>query len=433
MSQGFLSTDNLPFCAGCGHGLIARSIEKALQRLDHLTPLDLVVVTDIGCIGIIDKQFNAHTVHGLHGRSVALATGISMGLSDPKKKILVLLGDGGATIGLHHIIEAAHRNIDMTVIVHNNMLYGMTGGQPSGLTPCGFKTSTMPEGRPDSGMDLVKMVHGIGAAYARRIIAAGDVTDALEEALRVRGFSLVEAVELCPSYGVKFNPGRKLPEITEGAGLAPVLLRNESAEPFHPAVRENTASLLKDVPVPAVEFGHKLSGKVSIILAGSAGEGVQSTAELLAQAAISCGLHVTKKGSYPVTVGVGFSLAEVIFSTEEIHYTGITGIDAALVTSVEGRDKALARLEKMKSGTIYIDSALNAPRSDAEMVIKDYRAPLGARSASLLCAAHFVKRSGFMPLEALLKALSSSRAGKAVDTGKLEQAVCELEMEGGAK
>lgn len=433
MSQGFLSTENLPFCSGCGHGLIARSIEKALQRLDHLTPLDLVVVTDIGCIGIIDKQFNAHTVHGLHGRSVALATGISMGLSNPGKKILVLLGDGGATIGLHHIIEAAHRNIDMTVIVHNNMLYGMTGGQPSGLTPCGFKTSTMPEGRPDSGMDIVKMVHGIGASYARRIIASGDVTDALEEALRVRGFSLVEAVELCPSYGVKFNPGRKLPEITEGAGLAPVLLRNESAEPFHPAVRENTESLLKDVPVPAVEFAHKLSGKVSIILAGSAGEGVQSTAELLAQAAISCGLHVTKKGSYPVTVGVGFSLAEVIVSTEEIHYTGITGIDAALVTSVEGRDKALARLEKMKSGTIYSDSALKMPGSVAEMVIRDYRAPLGARSASLLCAAHFVKRSGFMPLEALLKALSSSRAGRAVDTEKLEHAVEILEREGGAK
>ncbi len=99
--------------------------------------------------------------------------------------------------------------------------------------------------------------------------------------------------------------------------------------------------------MPLKEFDHSLSGKVSIILAGSAGEGVQSTAELLAQAAISCGLFVTKKGSYPVTVGVGFSLAEVIISTEEIHYTGITSIDAALVTSVEGRDKALPRLEKI--------------------------------------------------------------------------------------
>ncbi len=427
MSGSFLSTENLPFCSGCGHGLIARSIEKALQRIQGLKPLDLVVVTDIGCIGIIDKQFNAHTVHGLHGRSVALATGISMGLANPEKKILVLLGDGGATIGMHHIIEAAHRNIDMTVIVHNNMLYGMTGGQPSGLTPCGFKTSTMPDGRPDNGMDLVRMVHGIGASYSRRIIAAGDMADALEEAFRVRGFSLVEAVELCPSYGVKFNPGRKLAEMTQAKGLDPVLLRNDEARPFIPVERGDTPSLLNDVPVPEREFQSSLKGKVSIIIAGSAGEGVQSTAELLALAAISSGLHVTKKGSYPVTVGVGFSLAEVIISTGEIDYTGITKVDAALVTSAEGRDKAKPRLSAMKSGAIYIDSALAVPDSGAEAVVRDYRAPLGARSASLLCAAHYLKRSGIMPVQALLGALASSRAGRAVDAAKLLEAVERME------
>ncbi len=111
------------------------------------------MVTDIGCIGIIDRQFKAHTVHGLHGRSTALATGISMGLTT-RKEDHRFIGDGGATIGLQHILEAAHRNVNMTVLVHNNMLYGMTGGQPSGLTPCGFKTSTMPDGRPDGGMDI---------------------------------------------------------------------------------------------------------------------------------------------------------------------------------------------------------------------------------------------------------------------------------------
>lgn len=154
MTGRFLSTENLPFCKGCGHGLVAGALEKALGRIENLDPRDLIVVTDIGCIGIIDRQFKAHTVHGLHGRSTALATGISMGLDDPGKKIIVFIGDGGATIGLQHILEAAHRNVNMTVLVHNNMLYGMTGGQPSGLTPCGFKTSTMPDGRPDGGMDI---------------------------------------------------------------------------------------------------------------------------------------------------------------------------------------------------------------------------------------------------------------------------------------
>ncbi len=430
MKGNFLSTENLPFCSGCGHGLMSRCLEKALQRIEGLNPLDLVVVTDIGCIGIIDKQFTSHTVHGLHGRSVALATGISMGLADPGKKILVLLGDGGATIGLHHVMEAAHRNIDMTVIVHNNMLYGMTGGQPSGLTPCGFKTSTMPEGRADHGMDLCRMAHVAGAAYSRRILAAGDVTDALEEALRVKGFSLIEAVELCPSYGVKFNPGKKLPDITGEAGMDPVLLTNPEARVFSPEVRPRTESLFNGVPAPEKRFGHSLPGKVSIILAGSAGEGVQSTAELLALGAISCGLAVTKKGSYPVTVGVGFSLAEVIFSTGEIHYTGIARIDAALATSREGLQKALPRVEAMKSGSVYLDSSLNKPETGAELVNRDYRGPLGARSASLLCAAHYLRRSGIFPLEALLEALSASRAGRAVDTRKLLKAVEDMEGAG---
>ncbi len=208
MTGRFLSTENLPFCKGCGHGLVAGALEKALGRIENLDPRDLIVVTDIGCIGIIDRQFKAHTVHGLHGRSTALATGISMGLDDPGKKIIVFIGDGGATIGLQHILEAAHRNVNMTVLVHNNMLYGMTGGQPSGLTPCGFKTSTMPDGRPDGGMDICRLAYSAGAACARRLYALGDITDALEEALLVPGFSLLEAVEICPSYGVKFNPGK---------------------------------------------------------------------------------------------------------------------------------------------------------------------------------------------------------------------------------
>lgn len=430
MSRTFLATDNLPFCGGCGHSLIARSLEKALQRLSGINPTDLVVVTDIGCIGIIDKQFHAHTVHGLHGRSVALATGISMGLNDPGRKILVLLGDGGATIGLQHIIEAAHRNIDMTVIVHNNMLYGMTGGQPSGLTPCGFRTSTMPGGRGDNGMDLCRIVHGMGAAYARRLIAAGDVSDALEEALRVKGFSLIEALELCPSYGVKYNPGRKPSEIAEEAGMAPVRLLNPGAPAWVPEAREDTESLLETVPVPERSFRHGLDGKLSMIIAGSAGEGVQSTAEILALAGIGCGLHVTKKGSYPVTVGVGFSLAEVIFSTDEILYTGIPRVGAALVTSEDGLEKARPRLAGMDSGTVCIDSSLPVPVTGATPEHHDYRSPLGARSASLLSAAHFVKRSGFIPMEALMEQISKSRAGKSVDTVKLTLALEELERKG---
>jgi len=427
MSGVYLSTENQPFCRGCGHSLMGRAIEKALCNSKSLKPLDVVVVTDIGCVGIIDKQFKTHTVHGLHGRSVGLATGISMGLQDPKKKIIVMIGDGGATIGLHHIIEAAHLNINMTVLVHNNMLYGMTGGQTSGLTPQGFKTPTMPEGRPDHGMDICRLVHSAGAAYARRILALGDFSDVLEEAFAVDGFSLVEAVELCPSHGVKYNPGRKLDELTESVGLSPVLLRNTD-KPSHRvhSLKENSNSLLDSVPGIHASFNHNLRGTTALLLAGSAGEGVQSAAELLAKAAISCGLSVTKKGSYPVTVGVGFSLAELVFSTEEIDYTGVSNIDAALVASADGLAKSLPRIEGMTGGILFIDSSLQNPSTAAETVRNDYRKHLGPRSAALLLAAQFVRKTGFIEMEAFFKTLAESKIGRTITREKLQGALEEL-------
>ncbi len=130
MTGSMIKSQNLPYCKGCGHDLIARSSTEALERLGY-NPLDVIAVTDIGCHGIIDKCLNTHTVHGLHGRSVALGAGISFGTGNQDQKIVVFVGDGGTTIGLQHIMEAARLNLNVTVVVHNNMLYGMTGGQSS--------------------------------------------------------------------------------------------------------------------------------------------------------------------------------------------------------------------------------------------------------------------------------------------------------------
>ncbi|MFC2114719.1 thiamine pyrophosphate-dependent enzyme, partial [Bacteroidota bacterium] len=158
----FLTEAALPFCKGCGHSQIAENTEKALQILNY-NPLDVIMVTDIGCHGIIDKSFTTHTVHGLHGRSVALASGVSAGLNNPNKKVITFIGDGGATIGMQHLIDAAHNGFNMTVVIHNNMLYGMTGGQPSEFTPSGFKTPTLPEGAKDAGYDICKLIAAAGA------------------------------------------------------------------------------------------------------------------------------------------------------------------------------------------------------------------------------------------------------------------------------
>ena len=121
MNKHYLSEEELPFCKGCGHTLIAENTDKALQKLG-LPLLDIIIVTDIGCHGIIDKCFKTHTFHGLHGRSVALASGVSAGINNPQKKVIAFIGDGGATIGMQHLIDAAHHNFNLTVVLHNNFL-----------------------------------------------------------------------------------------------------------------------------------------------------------------------------------------------------------------------------------------------------------------------------------------------------------------------
>jgi pyruvate/2-oxoacid:ferredoxin oxidoreductase beta subunit len=423
MSQSFLSTQNLPFCKGCGHHIVAQNTEKALQQIKDLTPMDVVLVTDIGCIGIIDKQYYTHTVHGLHGRSIALATGIALGLANPAKKVLVLLGDGGATIGLQHLMEAAQRNINMTVIVHNNMLYGMTGGQPSGLTPCGFKTPIMPQGKPNPGYDLCQVVHSVGAPYSRRLIALGDLSNELLEAFNTRGFSFIEAMELCPSYGMKFNPNRKLDDIAKEAGLEIKLYTNPEKEHYQPQLREKLPSLFEAEKPVAVKYKSELKKRYALFLSGSAGEGVQSAAEFLAQAAISCGLNVTKKGSYPVTVGVGFSTSEIIISPEAIKYTGIEHPDAVIANSTDGLGKVRPVIEKMETGKLFLDSSLEAPQTKAKTVKLDYRTPAGARNSSLLAVMHFVKSEGIIPMEALLEVIKASKVGKKLDLEAMQKAI----------
>ena len=324
MNTEFLKTTELPYCKGCGHHLIARNTATGLEK-NGLLPLDVILVTDIGCHGIIDKCFNTHTVHGLHGRAVALGAGITLGLSEPKKKIIVFIGDGGVTIGLQHLLEASRLNINMTVILHNNMLYGMTGGQASGLTPCGFKTTITPDGNPVAGYDICRLTHTAGASYVRRIIGRGDFSDELSEAFKINGFSLVEIVEICPSYGVKLNPKIKLDRIIEMSKQETGVWQTKNRIIFTPRYRQNLPSLFEKIPEIKVEFESKLRKPFMIILGGSAGEGVQLAAELLARAAIASGLSVTKKGSYPVTVGVGFSTAEITIAPKgcdgKVHAT----------------------------------------------------------------------------------------------------------------
>jgi 2-oxoglutarate/2-oxoacid ferredoxin oxidoreductase subunit beta len=410
MNTGILKNTQLPYCKGCGHDLIARMTAEALEKL-QFKPLDVIAVTDIGCHGIIDKCLNTHTVHGLHGRSPALGAGISFGIDDPTKKIIVFIGDGGCTIGLQHIMEAARLNLNMTLLVHNNMLYGMTGGQTSGLTPSGFCTTTSFEGNPFVAYDLCALAHTAGAGYVSRIMGLGDCSNKLAEAFSYKGFSLVEVLEICPSYGVKYNPGRKLKEIAESAGRPEGTWQNER-QPFHYQPGKKSIDLLRELKPVVPSMAAFLNTATSIVMSGSAGEGVQLAANFLAKAAMLCGLEVTQKGSYPVTVGVGFSTAEINMSPDPIHFHGIGIPDYAMITSIDGLAHSLKRINGMTKGLLFIDESLDIPETGATIIRHDFRS-MGARNASLFSAFVFAKSTGLLPVESLFEIiLQSGKANK---------------------
>ena len=132
-----LRTDRLPhiWCPGCGHGILMRAIAVAIEDL-NIDKDKVCIVSGIGCSSRAAGYMDFNTIHTTHGRALAFATGIK--LANPDLHVIVISGDGDATaIGGNHFIHACRRNIDITTIVFNNNIYGMTGGQYSPTTPTG--------------------------------------------------------------------------------------------------------------------------------------------------------------------------------------------------------------------------------------------------------------------------------------------------------
>lgn len=189
-----------PFCPGCGHGILMNLILRAIDDL-QLRMDEMLFVSGIGCAAWIPSpNFNADTLHTLHGRAVAFATGAKM--FNPKLKTMVISGDGDlASIGGNHLIHAARRNIDLTVICANNMIYGMTGGQVASTSPVGAITSTTTEGNIYRPFDLCKLVLGAGAPYVARYSVTQPVSliEAIKKSLTTEGFTFVEVLSTCPT------------------------------------------------------------------------------------------------------------------------------------------------------------------------------------------------------------------------------------------
>ncbi len=206
-----LRTENLPhvWCAGCGNGIVLGAFARAFGYTG-IERDSTVIVSGIGCSGRITQYLDFDTVHTTHGRALAFATGIK--LANPELNVVVFMGDGDASaIGGNHLIHAARRNIDLTAIIINNSLYGMTGGQVAPTTPEGKVTKTTPFGNPEHPFDISKLVAAAGATYVARFTSyhVRWLEKAIAEAMLHKGFSVVEVVIGCPTHW-KMKPAELL-------------------------------------------------------------------------------------------------------------------------------------------------------------------------------------------------------------------------------
>jgi 2-oxoglutarate ferredoxin oxidoreductase subunit beta len=205
--EDLLRMDRIPhiWCPGCGIGTVVTSFNEALRKNNE--DLDKVaVVSGIGCTGRVAGYVKLDSFHTTHGRAVPFATGLK--LANPDMKVVVFSGDGDISgIGGNHLIHAARRNMDLTLICVNNFNYAMTGGQVASTTPTGANASTAPYGNFEHSFSLPYLAEAAGATYVARWTALHlrRVTKSIQEALSRKGFSFIEVITPCVTLYARRN------------------------------------------------------------------------------------------------------------------------------------------------------------------------------------------------------------------------------------
>ncbi|MDD5100830.1 MAG: 2-oxoacid:ferredoxin oxidoreductase subunit beta [Syntrophales bacterium] len=241
------------WCPGCGHGIVLNGLVRAVDHLG-LKKNDIVMVSGIGCSSRIAGYLDFHTLHTIHGRALAFAIGVKM--SRPDLTLLVPMGDGDAlSIGGNHFIHACRRNIDMTAIVMNNRVYGMTGGQFSPLSGHGTMATTAPYSNIDQEFDVVTLATAAGATFVARATAyhVQQLPDILEEAIRHKGFSVVEVMTPCPTYFGRKNKEGSVVKMMDNlkTGTTPI---GSKAKQENPSLIERGIFVKKEMPEYCAEY-----------------------------------------------------------------------------------------------------------------------------------------------------------------------------------
>lgn len=193
------------WCSGCGIGIVMSALIRAIDRIG-LDKDEVALVSGIGCTGRMPVYLDFNTMHTTHGRALAFATGLK--IAQPRLHVIVVMGDGDAlAIGGNHFIHAARRNIDLTAIIVNNSIYGMTGGQYSPTTPLDSRATTAPYGNIEQPLPVCELATAAGASFVARstVYHATELDRYIEQAIRKNGFGLVEAVSYCHTTFGRIN------------------------------------------------------------------------------------------------------------------------------------------------------------------------------------------------------------------------------------
>ncbi|MBU1205419.1 MAG: 2-oxoacid:ferredoxin oxidoreductase subunit beta [Proteobacteria bacterium] len=193
------------WCGGCGIGILLGSLIRAIDHIGY-TKDEVVLVSGIGCSGRLPVYVDFNTLHTTHGRALTFATGVK--LAKPELKVIVIMGDGDATaIGGNHFIHAARRNLELTAVIVNNNIYGMTGGQYSPTTPYGQRATTAVYGSVEHSFNIAQLAVCAGAVFAARgtVYHVRQLDGLIEKALLKNGFSVVEVNSQCHTHYGRLN------------------------------------------------------------------------------------------------------------------------------------------------------------------------------------------------------------------------------------
>jgi 2-oxoglutarate ferredoxin oxidoreductase subunit beta len=203
MARALITDTQNTWCPGCGNFSLQHTLKNilAVRAKEGLSLDNVVLVTGIGCHAKIADYLNINSFYAIHGRTLPVATGIK--LANPDLTVICCAGDGDAYAeGLDHLIFAAKRNIDLTMIVHNNRVYGLTVGQYTPTSPLGFKGKSTPTGSAEYPFNPIELMLASGATYvARGYTKKMDLLQQLiQRGIAHKGFAFIDVLQICATF-----------------------------------------------------------------------------------------------------------------------------------------------------------------------------------------------------------------------------------------